>query len=295
MCVCADGSVLDAFNKLALRFQTIEHAVDSVAGDIRVTRHAVDSVAKAVVSLNEEVMDPWTESNKSPSLPEDKQRNQARKSEKQALFKLSLCEFYDVPLGENLTCMLTGLKLPSKHITASHLMKKTKPGSLRKLGLRPDQISHPRNGLLLAEHVEAAFDAKDVCFEPVPLQNKFLRCCVLNPDILNKPVSSISSETFATHAQDKHLVLSQNKPFMRVLGYHYDRAMQRAYDNEWIGKQEFEDKVSYRDWSPDFKDETSLLLESSPDFSKSDSKQEMERKSSSSSLRSNATAFVPKI
>lgn len=174
---------MDAFNQLALKFEAVQ-------SDVRVTRHAVDAVTKSVVAVNEELMDVWTESNKSPISPEEKQAKKQAEKESQDLFKLALCEFYKVSMDHegNLACMLTGLKLPATRVTAAHLMKKSKPELLGKFGLKSSQINHARHGLLLAEAIKAAFDAKDICFEPVPLHNKLLRCRVLNPNLKNRPV-----------------------------------------------------------------------------------------------------------
>jgi hypothetical protein len=59
--------------------------------------------------------------------------------------------------------MLTGVKLPSRHVIGAHIFKFCWSAYAEQfLGI--EDIDDPRNGLLLCKPVEEAFDTSAICF-----------------------------------------------------------------------------------------------------------------------------------
>ncbi|KAI9329599.1 hypothetical protein BDR26DRAFT_841968 [Obelidium mucronatum] len=78
--------------------------------------------------------------------------------------KLPLESHEMVLLKGMITCMLSGILLPSTHVIAGHLFKWSwKDSCFDRLGFR--NIDDPRNGLLLFKPFEYAFDNSHMCFE----------------------------------------------------------------------------------------------------------------------------------
>ena len=71
-------------------------------------------------------------------------------------------------------CMVSGEVLPKPVVTASHIWKYATHGyGLEEFGLRLADLNSPRNGLLLAAGIEAAFDSKRVAFSYNLLTDRF--------------------------------------------------------------------------------------------------------------------------
>ena len=89
-----------------------------------------------------------------------------------------------------------------------------------------------RNGILMAQNIEKAYDAKDVCFAPDPLRDDRLLLWVLNPDIRNNRIADIDTAKMFSEVDGKYMKLSKDPkqlPFLRILSFHYQLATAAAW------------------------------------------------------------------
>ena len=138
--------------------------------------------------------------------------------------------------------MMLNKTLLQKKVIASHLWKYSKAEKIFILGLDSSDINDPRNGLLLAQSIEEAFDFKFVCFLDNPLTQLYT-FRVLNPSLLPKQVYTADPkiqddynypDTFAS-LNNGILQLPQGVfPYKRVLGWHARHAMKLARSAQWI-------------------------------------------------------------
>ena len=125
-------------------------------------------------------LDPWREGNRSEF--------------EQTAFKTALLEFYqcsspvkvrDKPMA---ICMVSQKEFPQPLVIASHIWKHASQGfGLDEFGLKMADLNSPRNGLLLASEIEAAFNIKRVTFSYNLLRDKFT-FHVLDSSLLDTPI-----------------------------------------------------------------------------------------------------------
>jgi len=160
-----------------------------------------------------------------------------RSKEEQDGFKSNLIGFYDCGDGKDdkqLKCMVTGKVFPRDQVIASHLWKRATEGQgLDEFGLEPDDVDSPRNGLLMLDDIENAFDRKDLCFIYHPTKQE-IRLFLLNPNLKNAVITN-TALTFGDI--DGTPLLGSNRPFRRLLGWHAKCAIHRAFRvKRWIDK-----------------------------------------------------------
>ena len=131
-------------------------------------------------------LDPWRNSNRSDL-------------EQQAEFKTKLLRFYEcaapheAPAMPMARCMVSNQVFPQPVVIASHIWKYGTDGSgLDEFGLVLTDLHSPRNGLLMASEIEAAFDTKRVAFSFNLLKDEFT-FHVLDSRLLETPIIDIHS------------------------------------------------------------------------------------------------------
>lgn len=157
-------------------------------------------------------------------------------------FKDSLVEYYN-RLGttpNTLRCMVTNQEYPRNEVRAAHLVKRSTQGDTMHLyGLSPN-INNPRNGILLIEPIELAFDRKDICFLYDPLSHQ-LTVRVLNPSLTGHLTSTSRTVYPTTYSDLEGLPLQLPPdvfPYRRVLSMHAKFAYSRALNMNWIANTE---------------------------------------------------------
>jgi len=168
----------------------------------------------------------------------------------QADFKSSLIINYQrsSTLGDtHLKCMILDVDIPRPKVIASHIWKfHTEGEGLEEFGLQVTDLGNVRNGLLLCESIEQAFDSKRVCFLIDRIHPEDIVLKVLDPNLFPMVVSSDSpthpQETF----QDIDGRLLQHPPgilpFRRILNFHAKLSFQKAIRKGWIANDiSFED------------------------------------------------------
>ena len=187
----------------------------------------------------------------------DPWRDSKRSVQEQADFKAALLEFYGCDAGADerqnpmATCMVSGKVFPQPVVIASHLWKHSTHGDgLDEFGLRVADLNSPRNGLLMASEIEAAFDAKRVSFSFDLLTDSFtfhvLDSTLLDDLILNvkdkKTHKSLSGYVHPDPDSIPNFRMLDNKkmswtpsacPFRRVLAWHYAMATMHAKRIWW--------------------------------------------------------------
>jgi len=161
-----------------------------------------------------------------------------------AVFKDTLAVFYGCARTTNtdLKCMLTGNFYPCPEVRASHIIKRSTYGDTMHLyGLSPN-VDNVRNGLLLLEPIEQAFDRKDICFLYDAMSNQLV-AKVLNPSLMTElmPKSQPRGATYPmTYGSIDGLVLqlpsASTFPYRRALSMHAKFAFSRALYMEWIAE-----------------------------------------------------------
>ncbi len=201
-----------------------------------------------------------------PTASEKQRRNDKKKrlEAEQDQWKSELMKFYSNPAvptqaGFSLRCMATGIEMDKQHITAAHLHSKEERDSMfHVFAIHPHDFRSARMGLLLAENIESAYDALDVCFKPVPLQPSTLVLTVLNKDVLDQRIAAPSKMPTFKQVDGRSFVLP-NRPFMRLISFQYETAMENAFLYGWISEEEFKARPRYGDPSPNYLDRMALL------------------------------------
>ena len=153
-------------------------------------------------------------------------------------FKDALIDFYECAFEDKVTCMATGCAYPRNEVRASHIVKRSTNGDTMKLFGLPTDIDNPRNGLLLLEPIEQAFDRKDICILHVPTTGQ-LTMKVLNPQLMAARMKSEQQpcKTYGTYGSIDGAVLQLPEgkfPYRRVLSIHAKFAFSRALHMGWI-------------------------------------------------------------
>jgi hypothetical protein len=144
--------------------------------------------------------------------------------------------------------MVSGQEFEYDKLHPAHLVKHSCPQLMELYGLRSGEIDNPRNGLLLLDSIEKAFDRMDVCFLYDPIK-QILVFKVLNPQLRDKDLlpprnrsnrhcSTVEGRTFQ-EVDGHQLILPFDKyPYRRILSVHAKFAYARALENEWIKNDE---------------------------------------------------------
>jgi len=158
------------------------------------------------------------------------------------VFKDALAVFYGCTRTTNtdLKCMLTGNFYPRPEVRASHIIKRSTDGDTMHLYGLPPNVDHVRNGLLLLEPIEQAFDRKDICFLYNAISNQLV-AKVLNPSLMTELMhkSQPRGTTYPmTYGSVDGLVLqlpsATTFPYRRALSMHAKFAFSRALHLNWI-------------------------------------------------------------
>jgi len=199
----------------------LEAKIDQLLETNQTLSQGIRLLGKEVVTQKRKRLDCWTGSKR--TLVE------------QAGFKNELVDYYergDGKLNDELYCMVLNRLYPRKQVKASHIFKFSTHGvGLDDFGLKPEDVRSPRNGLLLAEDLENAFDNRDVCFIYNPIK-KQIQVFVLNPEIKDRIVSPSTSLTFKDI--DGHPLHCKKMPFRRLLAWHAELALEHALARGWI-------------------------------------------------------------
>jgi hypothetical protein len=181
----------------------------------------------------------------------DPWRNSNRSDIEQAEFKTMLLRFYEcaapheAPTKPMARCMVSGQVFPQAVVIASHIWKFCTDGSgLDEFGLVLTDLHSPRNGLLMASEIEAAFDTKRVAFSFNLLKDEFT-FHVLDSRLLETPIIDIHTKKTAHSMMGYSTKLSaiplfkdldnrtmtwapKARPFRRLLAWHYAVATMTA-------------------------------------------------------------------
>lgn len=172
-------------------------------------------------------------------------------------FRTDLINFYqreDPQNPNNLICMVLNQSLPKAAVIASHIWKScTRGKGLDRFGLDATDLNSPRNGLLLAEPIEKAFDVLDVCF----VYNTFNKCLtfhVLNPALLQIVVNPLDPNSTFGQLHGRPLQHPANAvPYRRILGLHAKAAFRDARTKRWISDTDYNQFQDYLELSGDRK------------------------------------------
>lgn len=189
----------------------------------------IEFVAKEVVIQHRMRLDIWTESKRS--------------KEEQPAFKDALIAFYQRQHPSDphlLKCMVLDDFFPKTLVIASHIWKHCTHGEgLDEFGLQENDLSNPRNGILMCKEIEQAFDTKRLCFLVDRLNTNNLVLKVLDPLLLDPATSPLvlSGHSLLKFCDIdgyslKHPV--DNLPFRRILDFHAKRSYQKAINRGWL-------------------------------------------------------------
>jgi hypothetical protein len=119
-------------------------------------------------------------------------------------------------------------------LTAAHIWPyKTSGRDLDAFGLCPSDVQHARNGLLLCNAIEQAFDRKRVCFQYNGLDKTF-RFWVLDPALLMEKVDGKEGSTTFKDLHERQLLFPEDRPpFRRLLYWHSHCSIRWAKKNGW--------------------------------------------------------------
>ena len=185
-------------------------------------------IAKEVIIQHRLRMDCWT--------------GTKRTKIEQRSFKDSLAAYYErinASHPNKLKCMIMEEYFPFHQVRAAHIWKYSTNGvGLFDFNLKENDVNCERNGLLLAEAIEEAFDVKKVCFLVNPLDPEKIILKVLDPSIL----LSVVCPGVATKFEDidgAQLMHPDGKiPYRRILHWHARLSYNAAIKRGWIENSE---------------------------------------------------------
>eukprot|EP01113_Clastostelium_recurvatum_P023943 TRINITY_DN2856_c0_g1_i1.p1 TRINITY_DN2856_c0_g1~~TRINITY_DN2856_c0_g1_i1.p1 ORF type:complete len:339 (-),score=36.05 TRINITY_DN2856_c0_g1_i1:115-1095(-) len=195
----------------------------SIRGMFSEIRRHNKFIEKEIIISKRMRLDCWTPS----------KRSQVEQHE----FKDALLDFYqrrDTDRPGHIFCMVLNKSYPSNHVRAAHLYKRATLGrQLPEFGLQMDDIDSPRNGILVAEGIECAFDNRQLCFLYDFLHSSLI-VRVLDPTLLPQLVAPSTSSTFAEINGARLRHPPDSIPFRRILNYHARVCWQDALSHCWI-------------------------------------------------------------
>jgi hypothetical protein len=194
----------------------------------------VQPLAREAQRVRLKQLDPWDSS----------QRTREEQAEfKEKLITTYACGAPDVDGIQWARCMATDTVLPRALVRASHIWKHSTGGEyLTEFGLSRKDVHNPRNGLMLAEAVEDAFDHKGVAFWYDGVHDTFtLR--ILNPNLLQLPIANLAhlkqvpTGLFVPNLgtfDGRVLRLPEGvRPFRRLLAWHFLVSVMNARREGW--------------------------------------------------------------
>ncbi|PRP83244.1 hypothetical protein PROFUN_09456 [Planoprotostelium fungivorum] len=164
-------------------------------------------------------------------------------------FKNSLISYYDRkdPRSSDIKCMVLDKFYPRDRVCGSHIWKYATYGKgLDEFGLKEDDVNKERNGLLLGDGIEQAFDSKQLCFLYNPINAKFI-VKVLDPGLLQSltPVSPSQTRTFSNINNLPLCLPAGCSPFQRLLSWHAECTYTTALKKSWIDQPAFDTFTTY--------------------------------------------------
>ena len=165
-----------------------------------------------------------------------------RTKDEQIQFKNSLISYYQCahPTNDSLVkCMVLNEFFPRATVIASHIWKFCTEGEgLREFNLEPSDLSSPRNGLLMCESIERAFDEKRLCFLIDRIRSTDLYVKVLDRNLLDPSKSQIICDGTKLRFIDidgRMLQCPSNSiPFRRILDFHAKCSFEKAINKGWL-------------------------------------------------------------
>jgi hypothetical protein len=161
-------------------------------------------------------------------------------------FKHSVIAFYGrevSSIGDRIVtarCMVSNAVAPYGDLRPTHLVKHGRPYLMALYGLNPLEIDNPRNGILMLDSIEKAFDHLDVCFlynaMTQQLTLKVVHRALMTKSIL--PNSTLELRTFADIDGSVLQYRAGSLPYRRVLSVHAKFAFSRALSHGWIENTE---------------------------------------------------------
>jgi hypothetical protein len=180
-----------------------------------------------------------------------------RTQSEQENFRKDLIQYYQCDDGTGkIRCMLLNQHFQKK-VIAAHLIPCASKNTFEDIDLDPDALFNVRNGLMLYESIEKAFDRLDVCFWWDSVENdpmKKLKFLVLDPNlkatkVVVDPTLNISTTFQDLNNQPLNVPQENGKPkypYLRVLNWHGRCAIQKAISRSWIPKSyQYEDFYSH--------------------------------------------------
>jgi hypothetical protein len=136
--------------------------------------------------------------------------------------------------ANKLRCMVVDRDMDGEEVKAAHIWPHSKGGeALLEFGLEPTDLHDARNGLLLCNAIEEAFDRKRVCFQYNGL-DRTLRFLVLDPTLLEKVADGGKGSTTFGNLHGRLLQFPEDRPpFRRLLYAHAHFAMISAKGKNW--------------------------------------------------------------
>ena len=207
---------------------SIEATIVDIANNVKKLLLVQEIMSKEVVTLHYIRMDPWGESK--------------RTKVEQHEFKESLAEFYDRKHRSDrgkLKCMILKKYFPYHEVRASHIWKYATRGvGLQEFRLNENDISSPRNGMLMCTSIEEAFDVKRLCFLVDKVRQHIIYVKVLDPSLMSMRIRDDHKSTFSD-IDGKQLHHPDGKmPFRRILDWHAKCAYRSAISRSWIEASE---------------------------------------------------------
>ena len=192
----------------------------------------LEFVTKEVIIQHRIRMDNWTESKRS--------------KEEQESFKEVLIAFYQCMHPSDpklLRCMVLGDFFPRQLVIASHIWKHCTNGEgLEEFGLRENDLSNPRNGILMCKEIEKAFDTKRLCFLVNRINTDNLVLKLLDPFLVNPATSPLVISGYSPlkfcDIDEQYLQHPVgNLPFRRILDYHAKLSFTKAINRDWLAAE----------------------------------------------------------
>ncbi|CAF4627152.1 unnamed protein product, partial [Rotaria sp. Silwood2] len=171
-----------------------------------------------------------------------------RTKEEQDDFKSKLITYYNCgsPKMRTIKCMILNKYFDRNFVRASHIWKAaTKGVGLTAFKLNESDVNNERNGLLLYESIEKAFDYKKLCFLYDPFAGNLLvkiLCSDLRQTfIVDDPINRKNFNELRTFNDIDNAVLQLPPnifPYRRLLNWHGRCSFKTAKANKWINKDE---------------------------------------------------------
>jgi hypothetical protein len=172
----------------------------------------------------------------------DKWTSSKRTRVEQNDFKESLISYYQCAHSTDskvVKCMVLNSFFPRHLVKASHIWKYCTEGEgLKEFGLQPSDLNNPRNGILMCEAIEEAFDVKQLCFLIDRIHSDDLFIKVLDRNLLDTAQSPIVCQGSTMRLCDingwKLQCPTEFLPFRRILDFHAKCSYEKAINKGWL-------------------------------------------------------------